>query len=533
MRGNQMFWRALEMARRSNLREAGEAPPVQRSFASTRRALLKAIAAGGATAALPRPAFARAPGRVAIIGGGIAGLSALHHLREAGVDAHVYEGRNRTGGRMFTHRSGDWTFEVGGQLVNTDHYDMQGLARRFGVPLVDRKADPHNTLTLANGRLLSEAELAQGLRGIAAQIGKDADLLDRHPGRISKAIDAISIHDYLERHAGLIHEPWARQLLEATSRTEYGVEPDRASAIGLIFNLPTVDGERVEVLGGSDERYVIQGGSSALIEAMTAHYADRIETGKRLARIERRGAGVRLGFHDGTAADADTVIVTVPAPLMRQIDFRLPLPAAWRAFIAEMELGSNEKVQSGTSATPWKGPMGIGGEVWQTDAKDGWALGWDGSVHHEHAVSPVWTWFLGGDEVRDAQALAPSALAAKFAASAAPAIPGLIEAATGPFARTNWHAQALTLGAYVNYAPGQLSRFAHLLYIDSDNPAERQVASAGRVWFAGEHLSDAFPGYMNGAAETGRMAAEAITGVRAAPIQPGAAGSSPGGGVSL
>ncbi|RYE01058.1 MAG: hypothetical protein EOP61_12320, partial [Sphingomonadales bacterium] len=85
---------------------------------------------------------------------------------------------------------------------------------------------------------------------------------------------------------------------------------------------------------------------------------------------------------------------------------------------------------------------------------------------------------------------------------------------TGPFARTNWHAQALTLGAYVNYAPGQLSRFAHLLYVDSDNPAERQVAGAGRVWFAGEHLSDAFPGYMNGAAETGRMAAEAITGVR-------------------
>ena len=30
--------------------------------------------------------------------------------------------------------------------------------------------------------------------------------------------------------------------------------------------------------------------------------------------------------------------------------------------------------------------------------------------------------------------------------------------------------------------------------------------------FAGEHLSDAYPGYMNGAAQTGRMAAEAILG---------------------
>jgi monoamine oxidase len=65
-------------------------------------------------------------------------------------------------------------------------------------------------------------------------------------------------------------------LLEATSRTEYGVEPELASAIELIFNLPTVEGERAEVLGGADERYVIEGGSSALVEAMTAHYSDRI-----------------------------------------------------------------------------------------------------------------------------------------------------------------------------------------------------------------------------------------------------------------
>jgi monoamine oxidase len=514
MRGNGMFWRALEAARRSNLAEAGEAMPVARSFATTRRTLIKAIAASGAAAALPRTAQARAPDRVAIVGGGIAGLSALHHLREAGVEAQLYEGRNRTGGRMFTHKSGDWTFEVGGQLVNTDHLDMQGLAKRFGVALVDRKADPHNTLTLAGGRLLSEAELADGLRAIAGQIGKDADMLDKHPGRISRQLDAISIHDYLERHAQLIRDPWARQLLEATSRTEYGVEPARASAIGLIFNLPTVNGERVEVLGGSDERYVIQGGSSALIEAMSAHYAERIETGKRLTRVERHGSGLRLSFLDGTSAEADTVIVAVPAPLTRQIDFRIPLPAMWRSFIAEMELGVNEKVQSGTNGTPWKGPMGVGGELWQTKTEDGWALGWDGSVHRKQGVSPVWTWFLGGDEVKDAEALAPSALAARFAASAAPAIPGLIEAATGPFARTNWHAQALTLGAYVNYAPGQLTRFAHLLYIDSDDPSERQAVGAGRVWFAGEHLSDAFPGYMNGAAETGRMAAEAISGVR-------------------
>ena len=33
---------------------------------------------------------------------------------------------------------------------------------------------------------------------------------------------------------------------------------------------------------------------------------------------------------------------------------------------------------------------------------------------------------------------------------------------------------------------------------------------AGPLLFAGEWLSDAFPGYMNGAVQTGRIAAEAV-----------------------
>ncbi|MBB4099859.1 flavin monoamine oxidase family protein [Sphingomonas kyeonggiensis] len=509
MRGNGIVWRALEAARRRNLEAAGEAQPIKGASGATRRAVLQAMAAGGVATALPRPAMARSVGRVAIIGGGIAGLTALHHLREAGVDAFLYEGRGRTGGRMYTHKSGDWTFEVGGQLVNTDHYDMQALLKRFDIPLIDRKAEPHDTLILANGRLVTDSELAEALRPIAAQIGKDADRLDKDHARVAPDLDRMSIHDYLDRHAALIRQPWLRQLLEATSRTEYGVEPKRASAIELIFNLPTVDGARAEVLGGADERYVIEGGSSALVEAMSAHYADRIATGKRLLRVE---SGLRLHFLDGSVERADTLIVAVPGPVTRQIDFRVPLPAQWRAFIQVMELGYNEKVQSGTNATPWRGPMGVGGELWQTDADAGWALGWDGSVHRKDGVSPVWTWFLGGDEVLRADSESPSELARRFAASAAPAIPGLIEAATGPFTRTNWHAQALTLGAYCNYAPGQLTRFSRLLCVEDEDG--NQVSQAGRIWFAGEHLSDAFPGYMNGAAQTGRMAAGAILGKR-------------------
>lgn len=512
MRGSGTLWQALEAARRNNLRDAGEAAPVSASPGATRRALLKGMLAAGLVPALPRPAQAFRGGRVAIIGGGIAGLNALHRLREEGVDARIYEARTRTGGRMFTHRPAEGpAFEVGGQLVNTDHADMRALAKTFGIGLVDRKADPHRTLILAGDREVPENELASKLRPIAAQIDRDSKRMDASP-RVFAELDRLSIRGYLDRHATLVRDPWLRGLLEATSRTEYGVEPDKASAVTLIWNLPTVDGRRIEVLGESDERFVVQGGSEALTDAIAARYRDRIEAGKRLLRIAPARAGMRLDFLDGSHAEAETVIVAVPAPLTRQIDFAVPLPALWRAYIAEMALGRCEKLQAAAWALPWRGPMGVGGELWQTDASAGYALGWDGSVHLPGRINTAWTWFLGGNEV-DAPAQAP-ALAAAFASSAERAIPGLGAACAGPLRRTAWHRDPLTLGAYSTFAPGQLTRFGRLLWLEDEGGRATQVAGASSILFAGEHLSDAYPGYMNGAAQTGRLAAEAITGRR-------------------
>jgi monoamine oxidase len=156
--------------------------------------------------------------------------------------------------------------------------------------------------------------------------------------------------------------------------------------------------------------------------------------------------------------------------------------------------------------------MGSGGELWQTSA-DGYALGWDGSVHLAgRALEPVWTWYLGGGQV-DELSQTPAEQAHRFAIATDPAIPGISTAtADGPYRRTGWHRDPFTLGAYSCWAPGQLTRFGHLLSIESDNPAEHRVARAGNIIFAGEHVSDAYPGFMNGGAQTGRMAAEALVG---------------------
>ena len=64
------------------------------------------------------------------------------------------------------------------------------------------------------------------------------------------------------------------------------------------------------------------------------------------------------------------------------------------------------------------------------------------------------------------------------------------------------------------FTPGQLTRFASLFAVEAPG-APAHAPQAGPLLFAGEHISDAFAGFMNGALQTGRIAAEALLAERA------------------
>jgi monoamine oxidase len=128
VRGSPIVLQALQLARRDQREALGLPPPRSGSSGIGRRSLLKLMAAAAGTGALPLASCARAgPGEVAIVGGGLAGLVALRTLTKAGIEARLYEGRRRLGGRVFTRTDfpidHGWV-EMGGQLVNSDHADI-------------------------------------------------------------------------------------------------------------------------------------------------------------------------------------------------------------------------------------------------------------------------------------------------------------------------------------------------------------------------------------------------------------------------
>ena len=82
--------------------------------------------------------------RVAVIGGGFAGLMAALELARHGVSVSCYEARSRVGGRVLSNR--DWAsgriVEEGAELIGSFHTRWLTLAREFGLAMISRMEPP-------------------------------------------------------------------------------------------------------------------------------------------------------------------------------------------------------------------------------------------------------------------------------------------------------------------------------------------------------------------------------------------------------
>lgn len=71
---------------------------------------------------------------VAVVGAGIAGLTAAHELSRAGLSVRVFEARDRVGGRMASHRHDGYTMDEGAEQIPSHGYRATWeLVRRMGI----------------------------------------------------------------------------------------------------------------------------------------------------------------------------------------------------------------------------------------------------------------------------------------------------------------------------------------------------------------------------------------------------------------
>ena len=474
----------------------------------SRRNFVQGAMVLGAAALLPGCKIGKSSGgpRIAIVGAGIAGLHAAHILAKGGLAADIYEAGARAGGRILTLQNlvapALYT-EAGGEFIDTSHEDMLGLAREFGLTVTDAQGGELEGLIenawYFGGRMRSEAEVAAAIRDVAGAMAVDMGALPDSitAGAAGKAaqLDKHSLEEYLD-HRGVTG--WLRDLLIAAYVSEFGLDAGEQSCLNLLTLVSLdISAGRFEVYGESDERFRIQGGNQALTDKLAAKYADRTKLGHRLEAVAADGSGFKLSFQTGAGAveeKADAVILALPFTLLRTVEFRMELPEAKRRAISELGYGTNSKLFLGYSSRPWR-KAGFAGTFF-TDGSI--QTGWD-HTRVQPGPSGGVTVFQGGKAGLDLGKGGPAAQAQGFSAAIDLIFPGSGAARNGNVGAFQWPTFPWSLGSYACYKPGQWTSIAG-----------EEAKPVGNLFFAGEHCSLDYQGYMNGGAVTGREAAQAI-----------------------
>lgn len=502
------------------------------STALSRRQMLRLAGAAAGVAALGpitgplafSPASARTPdtsgkrASIAIVGGGVAGLTAAYRLAAKGLRPAVFEASNRWGGRMFTRKGfyGGMFCELGGELVDTNHEDLSSLADELGLELQALAAsdDVGDDLYYFGGKFYTPRDMIDPEKGtgafapIAAQIAQDSEkLLDEQENWTAhaRALDATSLKDYLARFKGKA-EDWAIALLDVAYLCEFGIDTAEQSALNLVDCIGTDLEQPFQIFGDSDESYRIKGGSSALIEAL-------VKSLDKKADMALGTALTSMGVQDGTPGltlkgprgtqrrSFDMVILAMPFTTLREVDGldAIGLSDEKLAAIRELGYGNNAKLMCGTTSRAWRsdaaGLPGASTGSFFTDLP--FQSMWETS-RAQPGSKGILTNYLAGAAADGNEADALSALRAGLNAMSAP-----LGASLDPKAVTSffWNRHPFTLGSY---AGARLGQYTTLLEVTAAPELD------GRLQFAGEHTSSDFLGYMNGGVESGNRAAAAV-----------------------
>ena len=441
--------------------------------------------------------------KIAIVGGGLAGLAAAYQLKKAGLDTTIFEASSRLGGRILTiyDQFGTNTYsENGGEFVDSNHSFIRQLCKEFSIPLLDLERNSRdNHLSpqdyYIDGIKYSEQDVVAAFGQASKTISIDLEACGDFTTPKAIELDNTSLSSYV---LSLPMPVWLSALLINAYEAEFGIEASRQSSLNLIDMIGTDVSSGFKVFGESDERYKIKGGSSALISALRDELADRIRFNKQLSELSSNGPGAQLGFSDGTTFGADYLILCIPFTVLRSIKIGVSTfsPEKLKC-IKELGYGNNCKVIMATSSRPWREDKSAGYLI-NEEIQNGWDAT---QMQSENAGPGAYTVFLGG---RKANAINSEFHASKFHLerfkNVLTSVYPSMEGAFTEQARTvNWVSNKYALGSYPAYKVGQWTTIAG-----------QEAVPADYIFFAGDHTSDEFQGYMNGAAESGARAANEV-----------------------
>ena len=505
----RLSYKTAQLSQQLNTSTA-EAQGCLQERVSRRRLLQGSTALAGAialTGTFPQAARAQTESKVLIVGAGIAGLTAAYRLHQAGVPIDLIEASHRVGGRLrslthFPHAPG--TVELGGEFIDTQHVYVRSLAAELGLETADLRAADVGLVPEVfyfQGAHLNHDAIAEEFRPLASQILQDLKSLAggkityHNPSEAAVRLDRISLADYLDATP---LSPILRELVRVAYVTEFGLDIEEQSCLNLLFLIGTEVGGW-SAYGVSDERYHIVGGNDRVPLALADRLKSCIQTGTILESIRADSNNrYRVSLRQGsTSLDRtyDRILLTVPFSVLRQVELAVEMAPVKRQAIDQLGYGTSSKLVIPFQERLWRSRYGSTASIY-TDLP--FQNTWE-SARYGSGPSAWLTDLRGGQAGIALGSGDPKQHAHLLTAQLAEIFPGLDRVQRGQPVRADWLGEPYQKGSYSAYQVGQWTAIGGA-------EGER----IGNIWFAGEHCSYAAKGYMDGACETGEVAALSI-----------------------
>ena len=431
---------------------------------------------------------------VAVLGAGLAGLSAARDLERSGADVIVIEARDRVGGRVEAVTLPDGrTVQAGGEVFGPGHTAYGELVEELGLAVEQSYvADPGEiSWGLVDGvhvgdevPWMNEAERRDderiGRAFVELSATVDPDDPWSHPD--AARLDALSLADWLREQDALpaVHR---RHVLASLSLA--CDSPERTSLLAELRKHAVLGGDGFYDLERWEGLRVAEG-SAAVALAMAAELETRIRYDSIVRRVEIAGGRTRVVLSGGEAIDAEAVVCTLPAGPLRAVEITGLSDARLRS------LRSQRQALAAKVVAAYEAPF------WQE-------AGQNGLAESEWLFGSTWPQGPGVLSMLVPPERLAAFLATPEAVRSSTVVDGLValygEPARFPVAMLEraWGVDPFTQGYISSWAPGDLTRVGPL---HGTHEPPFYVAGSDH-WVAG---------YMEGAVRTGRAAARAALG---------------------
>jgi monoamine oxidase len=419
-----------------------------------------------------------------IIGGGFAGVAAMRDLRAEGRSVVLLEARDRLGGRTWYRKFADTDqlVEIGGTWsVDRRQPRIAEEKARYSLGTIQSPMPQNWTMrldgTVRDGWLPVPYDDIAGMERAVYFLIRDSMRIEFGTPFDQQGLDDldVSVTEWMKSRD--LDKP-AQAFISAFVGLNLGCSPDDASALHFLTWIAGMGNSPWTMSTVLTEKF--EKGTKSLIDAMVAESDADIWLSSPVARVEQDDQGVIVTTRSGDTVRARTAIVATPLNTWHDLEFSPALSAP--------KVSAAAAGHSGHAVKPWvmvKGaPEYFGSWAWDSgmcylatefEREDGAVM-----VGFAHAPDVV--------DINDPADVASKARAILPDGAEVIAVDG-----------HDWNGDEFSQGTWMAFAPGQLAMWHSGL-----------MANEGRVVFAGSDIAPRWAGWMEGALESGRLAARSV-----------------------